>query len=431
MRFFVKSMGCKTNQFEGQIIAASLLKEGFEAVSNISEADIFILNSCSVTQRSDKEVLFLLRQAKRENPNVKTVLTGCFAQVMYSADEKKNYCGLKASAIEFADIIVGNDEKLEIVKFLAKTSVKDIFTVKEFHNKKIYDLTTTRANLKIQDGCNNRCSYCIIPYARGNSRSNSIENIREQVKIFADKGFREFVFTGIHIGQWGADFKKPLGLVNLIEEVEEMPLYRYRLGSLAPDEITSELINVLKKSRKFCPHFHLSLQSADNKILMAMNRHYKVESYLDLIKELKSCFDSPFLGSDVIVGFPSETVKSFENTLKNLESSGLSKIHVFPYSEREGTLAASMMEKVRYEERIERSRILNAISKKLHEKFIESNIGRTEEVLIEKKCSKNGLYKGLTRNYIEVLCPEARENAILNVKLTEENTISKMLYLPA
>lgn len=423
MRFFVKSMGCKTNQLEGQIIAASLAAAGFEAVSNAADADIFVLNSCSVTQRSDKEVLFLLRQAKRENPNVKTVLTGCFAQVMQKDAAQK----MPLEAAKFADVVIGNDEKLEIASFLQEGGVKDIFSVKEFHNKFVYDLSTTRANLKIQDGCNNRCSYCIIPYARGNSRSNSIKNIKEQIKILADKGFKEFVLTGIHIGQWGLDFEKPLELVNLIEEIEDTFLVRYRLGSLAPDEITPRLVDVLKKSTKFCPHFHLSLQSGNNEVLKVMNRHYSVESYLDLIKELNSVFNYPFLGSDLIVGFPGESLHYFENTCRNLESSGLSKIHVFPYSERKGTLAAEMEGSVRYEERINRSRILNKISARLHEKFIENNFGRTEEVLVEKKPAKNGLCKGLTRNYIEVLCPNLspfeHENELVQIELSRENVI--------
>jgi len=402
-------MGCKTNGLEAQVIASSLEALGFLAADNIKEADLFILNSCCVTQRSDKEVLFLLRQAKRENPSIKTVLTGCFAQV-------------ESEAKKFADVVLGNDEKLDMARFLEVGGVGDIFEVKEFNNKFVYNLTTTRANLKIQDGCNNRCSYCIIPYARGNSRSNSVKNIKEQIKILADKGFKEFVLTGIHIGQWGSDFENPLKLENLIEEIEDTSLFRFRLGSLAPDEITEGLLGVLKKSEKFCPHFHLSLQSADDKVLRAMNRHYEVGFYLDLIRELNLKFDLPFLGSDVIVGFAGESRESFEKTCQNLKNSGLSKIHVFPYSERKNTPAASFEGVVRYEERIERSRILNKISKELHKKFIEKNYGKCAEVLVEKKKGKNGLPKGLTRNYIEVLCPEGVcENEIIHLDLNSEN----------
>ena len=394
-RFLIHTMGCKSNQFEGAVIEENLIKSGFEKVKKLENADIYILNSCSVTHKSDSEALYLLRNAKHKNPNIITILTGCLAQI-----EKE-----KLFENDFIDFVVGNDEKLELENFLnsqEKFQAADIMQLEKFHEVRLEDMTKTRASLKIQDGCDNRCSYCIIPFARGNSRSADINFVIDGINNFVRHGFKEVVFTGIHIGLWGKE--RGLTLLDLLKEVENRTeLVRYRLGSLNPLEITDELLEFLAQSDKFCPHFHLSLQSACNKTLESMNRFYKVEDYLMQIEKINRMFDLPFLGSDIITGFAGETDEDFEITRENLEKSGLSQIHTFPYSIRKGTKGAAMPHQVDEKVREERAAVVKAISARKYNEFIQKNLGTVREVLIEKHPDKSdGMLKGVTRNYITV-----------------------------
>ena len=394
-RFLIHTMGCKSNQFEGAVIEENLIKSGFEKVKKLENADIYILNSCSVTHKSDSEALYLLRNAKHKNPNIITILTGCLAQI-----EKE-----KLFENDFIDFVVGNDEKLELENFLnsqEKLQAADIMQLEKFHEVRLEDMTKTRASLKIQDGCDNRCSYCIIPFARGNSRSADIDFVIDGINNFVRHGFKEVVFTGIHIGLWGKE--RGLTLLDLLKEVENRTeLVRYRLGSLNPLEITGELLEFLAQSDKFCPHFHLSLQSACNKTLESMNRFYKVEDYLKQIEKINRMFDLPFLGSDIITGFAGETDEDFEITRENLEKSGLSQIHTFPYSIRKGTKGAAMPHQVDEKVREERAAVVKAISARKYNEFIQKNLGTVREVLIEKHPDKSdGMLKGVTRNYITV-----------------------------
>lgn len=394
-RFLIHTMGCKSNQFEGAVIEENLIKSGFEKVKKLENADIYILNSCSVTHKSDSEAFYLLRNAKHKNPNIITILTGCLAQI-----EKE-----KLFKNDFIDFVVGNDEKLELENFLnsqEKLQAADIMQLEKFHEVRLEDMTKTRASLKIQDGCDNRCSYCIIPFARGNSRSADINFVIDGINNFVRHGFKEVVFTGIHIGLWGKE--RGLTLLDLLKEVEtRTELIRYRLGSLNPLEITGELLEFLAQSDKFCPHFHLSLQSACNKTLESMNRFYKVEDYLKQIEKINGMFDLPFLGSDIITGFAGETDEDFEITRENLEKSGLSQIHTFPYSIRKGTKGAAMPHQVDEKVREERAAVVKAISARKYNEFIQKNLGTVREVLIEKHPDKSdGMLKGVTRNYITV-----------------------------
>ena len=394
-RFLIHTMGCKSNQFEGAVIEENLIKSGFEKVKKFENADIYILNSCSVTHKSDSEALYLLRNAKHKNPNIITILTGCLAQI-----EKE-----KLFENDFIDFVVGNDEKLELENFLnsqEKLQAADIMQLEKFHEVRLEDMTKTRASLKIQDGCDNRCSYCIIPFARGNSRSAGIDFVIDGINNFVRHGFKEVVFTGIHIGLWGKE--RGLTLLDLLKEVENRTeLVRYRLGSLNPLEITGELLEFLAQSDKFCPHFHLSLQSACNKTLESMNRFYKVEDYLKQIEKINGMFDLPFLGSDIITGFAGETDEDFEITRENLEKSGLSQIHTFPYSIRKGTKGAAMPHQVDEKVREERAAVVKAISARKYNEFIQKNLGTVREVLIEKHPDKSdGMLKGVTRNYLTV-----------------------------
>lgn len=417
--FILKSMGCKSNQFEGSLIIEHLIKDGFVQVKKLTEAEYFILNSCSVTHKSDTEALYLLRNAKHTNPNIKTVITGCTAQL-----EKDNLLKL-----DYVDYVFGNDDKFNISKFLLndiKTEVTDIMTLGLFNYQSLDDVSKTRFSLKIQDGCDNRCAYCIIPFARGKSRSADTEFIIEQINKASDKGFKEVVFTGIHIGQWGIE--KHQSLIDLLREVEaKTKIERYRLGSLNPLEITNDLLDLLQQSDKFCPHFHLSLQSACNKTLKSMNRFYKVEDYLEQIEDIISRFDKPFLGSDIIAGFVGETDEDFAITVENLKKSKLSKIHTFPYSIRKGTQAEKMEGHLPDSVKHERAEIIKKISAEKYELFLNQNLNTVHEVLIEKHPDKHsGLLKGMTKNYLNVLIDDIENqedyfNTLHKVKLIQIN----------
>ena len=408
-------MGCKSNQFESAIIEENLIEHGYKKVQNIEDADIYILNSCSVTHKSDNEAMYLLRSAKHKNPNVLTIATGCMAQI-----EKEEL--LKN---DFIDFVIGNDEKLHLYNYInsdERFSANDILKQTEFNKVELFDTTKTRASLKIQDGCDNRCTYCIIWKARGKSRSADSEFIVNQINNFTEHGFKEVMLTGIHIGQWGKDFG--LSLLDLLKEIEEKTtIERYRLGSLNPPEITDEMLEFLKTSKKFCPHFHLSLQSANDKTLHSMNRFYKTEDYLKLIEKINETFENPFLGSDVIAGFAGETEEDFEITRKNLLSSGLTQIHTFPYSKRKGTIGAEMENQVPDDVKNSRATIIKEISKEKLNNFIEKNLGKTLEVLIEKHPDKHSQnLKGMTRNYLTVQIPSDRTdlfNSLQIVKLVK------------
>lgn len=412
--FLLKSMGCKSNQFEGAIIEENLINAGFDKVNEIKDADLFILNSCSVTHKSDDEALYLIRHAKHTNENIKTLITGCVAQI--ERDKLLDY--------DFIDYVLGNDEKLNIVEFLQKNEdceVGDIMNMTDFHEAVLIDTTKTRASLKIQDGCDNRCAYCIIPFARGNSRSAKSDFVIEQIKSFEEHGFKEVIFTGIHIGQWGKEWGKTI--LDLLKEVETHTNVRYRLGSLYPNEITDELLDFLSKSEQFCPHFHLSLQSACNRTLERMNRSYKVEDYLEQIGKINKLFELPFLGSDVIAGFVGETQEDFETTLKNLEKSGLTAIHTFPYSIRKGTQAEKMEGHLPDKVKEERATAIKKISAQKTKEFLEKNVGTVHNVLVEKHLDKHlNVLKGMSENYITVfLNSDDRDliNTIQRVKITE------------
>ena len=408
-------MCCKANQFESAIIEEDLIKNGLEKVKDVKDADFYILNSCSVTHKSDNEAMYLLRAAKHKNPNVVTIATGCMAQI-----EKEEL--LKN---DFIDYVVGNDEKLhlyEIINSDTKFLAKDILKLTEFSKVDLIDTTKTRASLKIQDGCDNRCTYCIIWKARGKSRSADSDFIVEQINNFSKHGFKEVMLTGIHIGQWGKEFG--LTLLDLLKEIEKRTtIERYRLGSLNPTEITDELLDFLSKSDKFCPHFHLSLQSANDKTLRSMNRFYKTEDYLAQIDKINDIFELPFLGSDIIAGFAGETDEDFEISRENLSKSGLTQIHTFPYSIRKGTIGASMPNQNSDEVKNRRATIIKEISKQKFKEFVNKNLGRVCEVLIEKHPDKHsGNLKGMTRNYLTVQIVSNRNdlfNTLQQVRLTE------------
>lgn len=407
-KFYIHTMGCKSNQFETAVIIENLQTNGLEKVEKIEDADLYILNSCSVTHKSDNEALYLLRNAKHKNPKIFSIITGCVAQI-----EKE-----KLLENDYVDMVVGNDNKLNLYSVIKninseKLVCSDIMEQKYFNKVVLVDTLKTRASLKIQDGCDNRCTYCIIPFARGKSRSADIDFIVDQINEFSKHGFKEVVFTGIHIGLWGKDLG--LKLIDLLKEIEtKTKIERYRLGSLNPLEIDEELLSFLSKSKNFCPHFHLSLQSACDRTLKSMNRFYKTEDYLEQINEINEKFNLPFIGSDIIAGFAGESEEDFKITCQNLEKSGLTQIHTFPYSQREGTVGATLENQVDEKTKEKRAEIIKAISKKKLDEFIKKNIGTTREVLIEKHPDKKtGYLKGITRNYLTVLL-NSKDESLLN-----------------
>ena len=415
-RFFIKTMGCKSNQLEGALIEENLIKNGLAKAEKIADANIFILNSCTVTHKSDNEAFYILQKAKQNNPSIKTVLTGCIAQI-----EKDNL--LNNPNI---DIVLGNDEKLDIFRHLGLScSVCKIENLNSFHNVFLQDTKKTRASLKIQDGCDNRCSYCIIPFARGKNRSADSDFILEQIKIYENIGFKEIMLTGIHIGQWGLDLQNGENFLNLLQNIEtQTDINRFRLGSLNPLEINDEMLEFLRNSEKFCPHFHLSLQSLCDKTLKSMNRHYSVAQALDLIEKINKSFYLPFIGSDIIAGFAGEDEDDFGTTVENLKKSQLTQIHTFPYSLRKGTLAEKFEGHIDIKSKEERAKIIKEISAQKHKEFLEKNLGTIQEVLIEKNLDKKtGMIKGISRNYINILIePKIDFNQV-------KNTIQKVNIL--
>lgn len=413
--FAIKTLGCKTNQLESSIIKELLIKEGYRSVRYSEAADFYIVNTCSVTARSDSESVYYIRKAKKTNPDAKIIATGCSAQ-------------LNPQDIG-ADIVVGNAQKLDILDFIKKNNgfVSDIMLEKKFKGRLVKSFWgRTRANIKIQDGCNNRCSYCIIPFARGPSRSDSVENIVKQIKLLTAEGVKEIVLTGIHIGQWGLDLEDKKNFLSLLQKIEQVDsLERYRLGSLEPPEISDDVIEFLANSPKFARHLHISVQSVNNKVLKLMNRKYTLQQVQDTTLKLQSKIKDISLGCDIIAGFPTETDEQFDQGYKSLETMPFSYMHVFPYSIRPGTVAAGMRQinDKKKKERAQKLRILSNIKK---ENFMKAFIGQELEVLIEKKRHKSGKLKGLSSNYIQVLLDGGDDlmNKILPAKLVSvENGI--------
>lgn len=405
-KFFIKTLGCKTNAIEEQIIIEQMEKNGWQKAQSCPEADIFILNSCSVTSHSDSQSVYLLNKAKRENPRIINILTGCCAQTI---DLHKNF------NTDNIDLILGNNEKLDIYNYIdkyfkehTKKCVGDIFKVDEFNCKIVENPHQTRVSIKIQEGCNNRCSYCIIPYARGNSRSNSVRNILSQIKRLVEFGTKEIVLTGIHIGQWGSENNS--GLIDLLCEIEKTEIARYRLGSLYINELDDNMIDFLKKSKKFCAHFHLSLQSLCDKTLKNMNRNYCANEAVLLVNKLYKTFDEPFLGCDIIAGFPDESEEDFKITYDRLNSLPISYIHAFPYSVREGTAAYKMKNQIQDAVKTGRVKMLNELCKRKHTEFLERNRDKKLEILFERKSEKTGEYSAITRNYIKVFIKDKRDD---------------------
>lgn len=418
MKVAFYTLGCKVNQTESEYMAELLTKAGFEIVSHNDEADYYIINSCTVTATADQKTRQNVRKFKRKHPDSVVILTGCMPQA-FPKDSKE--------LIE-ADIVLGNKNNSDILTLIneyniSKTRILDINqhqTGDKFEECVISKFSErVRAFVKIEDGCDRFCSYCIIPMSRGRVRSKPLAVLKSEIEKLADNGIKEIVLVGINLSAYGKN--EDFNIVDAVKIcAENEKIKRIRLGSLEPDHITDEVIEGLRKIEKFCPQFHISLQSGCTKTLKNMNRHYTAEEYMELCNKLRLAFEDTSLTTDVMVGFNEETEDDFIDSLNFVKSIKFEKVHVFPYSEREGTLASKKGDSVPKQEKERRAGIMIEETEKIRNEYFNSIIGKTVEVLFENEVEK-GLYQGYTKNYTPVRLAFDK-NIIgeeLNVDITE------------
>lgn len=410
------TLGCKVNLYDTEAMAELFTEKGYEVVDFEEYADVYLINTCTVTNLGDKKSRQMIRRAKRINPNSVVVATGCYAQV---ASEE-------VAKIEGINIVIGTKNRSEIVETVENyvtengvvNNVSDIMGEKEFEPLQISRLTNrTRAYIKIQEGCNRYCTYCIIPYARGPIRSRKPEEVVEEVKKLAENGFKEVVLTGIHVASYGLDLGN-ITLADIIEKVHSVDgIERIRFSSMEPLAIDNEFVARMSKLPKVCDHYHLSLQSGCNRTLKRMNRKYNAEQYAEACERLRNAFPNVAITTDIIVGFPDETEEDFKESLAFAERMKLDKIHTFPYSPKKGTPAAKMKNQISGDVKSQRSKEMIALSDKMNIDFLNNNLGKTVPVLFEDM--ENGFWQGHTTNYIKVLAKsdENLNNKIVDVKL--------------
>lgn len=421
------TLGCKVNQYETDAMRELLEAAGYTIVDFKEQADVYIINTCSVTNMADRKSRQMIHRAKKKNTEAVVVAVGCYVQ----AAEKE----LKEMGI--ADILIGNNKKKDIVSILGEyfkkkenvSEVLDIACAKEYESMTIHKVSEhTRAYIKIQDGCNQFCSYCIIPYTRGRIRSKKPEEIITEVQALAQEGYQEVVLTGIHLSSYGLDFgqEEGISLLSIIERIQEIDgIERIRLGSLEPRIITESFASGLKKCNKVCPHFHLSLQSGCDETLKRMNRKYTTAEYRKALNILRDTFEHPALTTDVIVGFVGETEEEFEKTKEYLEEINLYEMHIFKYSVRKGTRAERMSGHVSEDVKTKRSAVLLAMAQRHKKDFEQWYIGKEEKVLLEEMVEINGIkyLQGHTERYVKVVVKFdekieiLRQNKIVPVKI--------------
>ncbi|MDF2542153.1 MAG: hypothetical protein K0S47_1871 [Herbinix sp.] len=432
------SLGCKVNSYETEAMREMFEKAGYETVDFKEIADVYVVNTCTVTNIADRKSRQMLHQAKKRNPEAIIAAVGCYVQASEEAL-------LEDSAV---DIVVGNNKKSDIVLMVERYQgdlkkeelIADIASEQEYEELNVSETSDkTRAFIKIQDGCNRFCSYCIIPYVRGRARSRGGEDILREIKELVQKGYQEFVLTGIHISSYGLDLmseedknqsKMPLAdlitKVSFIEGVE-----RIRLGSLEPGIITRDFVEVIASVKQFCPHFHLSLQSGCDTVLKKMNRHYTAQEFYEITLLLKEHFENPAFTTDVIVGFPGETAEEFEETKKFVQKVGFSGIHVFKYSKRAGTKAAQMTDQIPEDIKNQRSSELISIADRMSEEYKSLFMGKIEKILIEEEIMiESNLYQiGHNERYIKlaVQSDTVSTNHIVTVKVICKLTDEIML----
>ena len=415
MKIAFYTLGCKVNQYESQAMAEAMASRGFDTAAPNEEADIYVINSCTVTAESDRKTRQTVRRYRKNHPDSIIVLTGCMSQA-FPED---------AEALTEADIVLGNRNNHLLPELVEKyletrqriVDVKPHRTGDKFEGGTISGFERrTRAIVKIEDGCNRFCSYCIIPYARGRVRSKPLDVLEKELKSLSDAGFAEVVLVGINLSAYGQDTGK--SICDAVELAAGMSFERIRLGSLEPDHITDRVIDRLSKIDKFCPQFHISLQSGCNKTLKAMNRHYTAEEYYELCRKLRNAFCDTTLTTDIMVGFPDESEEDFRTSVEFAKAVGFEKVHVFPYSPREGTRAAKM-EQLTRSVKEERSRIMIEETEKVRQEFLKAQIGKTVDVLFETNRA-DGFAEGYTMNYTPVKAQgEVRCSGIQKVKITD------------
>lgn len=398
------NLGCKVNAYETEAMQHLLEEAGYEIVPFTQKADVYVINTCSVTNMADRKSRQMLHKAKKNNPDSIVVAAGCYVQT----SEKEVLNDLSV------DIVIGNDRKHDLVRLLEEYSldsvndtVDDINDGKHDFEELFIDQTKehTRAFIKVQDGCNQFCSYCIIPYARGRVRSRRFENVIAEVERLAANGFKEVVLTGIHLSSYGVDFEEATGLLELIQAVNAVKgIERIRLGSLEPKIVTEHFASELSKLDKICPHFHLSLQSGCDATLKRMNRKYTTKEYEKGCELLRKYFVHPAITTDVIVGFPGETEEEFEQTKAYLEHIHFYEMHIFKYSKRKGTRAAVMPDQIDEQIKAARSEKLIALGHDMSKEFRKFYIGKNEEVLFEEKAviGDKEYFVGYTKEYVKV-----------------------------
>lgn len=414
MKVFFHTLGCKVNQYETQEMREQLNKNGYEITEDESIADIFVVNSCTVTSESDRKTRQCVRHYKKKYPESTVVLTGCMPQSFPEMAEE----------LSEADIVLGNKNNKLLISSLNEYFTNGCRTLYMEQHQSGEPLVSsgisdfeerTRAILKIEDGCDRFCSYCIIPKARGRVRWKPIEDIKDEVNALTENGFREIVLVGINLSAYGKG--SDLTLADAVFTVSENEkVQRIRLGSLEPDHITDELIEKLSKCQKLCPQFHISLQSGCDKILKKMNRHYTSDEYFSLCQKLRKEFKDCTLTTDIMVGFPYEDEEDFKTTKEFAKKVGFEKIHIFPYSRRSGTVADKMEQQVEKSVKAQRVAELSKVADEIRNDFLKKQIGKTLSVLVEEK-QKNGNYFGYTANYTPVKLPDGDVGEIKNVKI--------------
>ncbi|MBQ7657906.1 MAG: tRNA (N(6)-L-threonylcarbamoyladenosine(37)-C(2))-methylthiotransferase MtaB [Butyrivibrio sp.] len=417
LKVAMHNLGCKVNSYEMDVMGQKLADAGCELVPFTDVADVYIINTCTVTNIADRKSRQMLHKAKKENPGAVVVAVGCYVETGIDGVKKD----------ESIDLAIGNNKKSEIVDILEEfmaarggavdktiggKSIIDINATHEYENMRLSDLPEhTRAYIKVQDGCNQFCSYCVIPYARGRVRSRDMEDVLSEIKDLSAKGLKEVVITGIHVGSYGVDKGEPQ-LIDLLEKVNEIDgIERIRMGSIEPRLMSKENVERLAGISKLCPHFHLSLQSGCNSVLKRMNRHYTAEEYMDSVALLRKAFDRPAITTDVIVGFPGETEEEFEECRKFAEDIAFYEMHVFKYSPRKGTVAAGLPDQLTDRQKSARSDVLIGITERDSKAYRESFVGEELKVLWEDEEEHGGARYliGHTDRYVRVAVKEGTD----------------------
>lgn len=393
------TLGCRVNQYDTDAMRGLFIQSGYTPVDFDEKADIYVINTCSVTNMGERKSRQLIRKAKRTNEDAYIIVTGCYAQLAPEA----------IAAIDGVNLVIGTNNRhrvVELVEQLESTEkqisiVRNIMEQATFEEMPLYgnEIDKARAFMKIQEGCNNYCTFCIIPYTRGKLKSRRVEDIVKEAKRLVEHGYHEIVLTGIHLGNYGIELLEKPNLAHVVKALLEIPgLERIRLGSIESVEVSEELVDLMAKDPRFCTHLHLPLQAGSDHILKLMNRHYNLQEFKDLIARLRSRIPGLAITTDIIAGFPGETDEDFEETMRTVEEIGFTHIHAFPYSKREGTPAATMEDQVPEAVKKTRVALLKSLGQKGLQKFAEQMIGKPAEILIERE--EDGYYLGFTNEYI-------------------------------